>query len=105
MGLGKTIQTIAFLEYLRVNQSIRGPFMVLAPLTTLSNWQREIEKWTTMNGNFHFKKCPSAKPTVIVFHGTKAARDMIKVHDWKVNGKKLIYKFDLILTTYDIIRW
>nr|CAG8542717.1 8568_t:CDS:10 [Entrophospora candida] len=37
MGLGKTLQTIAFLAYLWENK-IYGPFLIVAPLSTLANW-------------------------------------------------------------------
>lgn len=40
MGLGKTAQTISFLQYLRYYQLVRGPFLVVAPLSTLPHWQR-----------------------------------------------------------------
>ena len=36
MGLGKTAQAIAALEYMRQNECQRGPFLVVAPLSTLS---------------------------------------------------------------------
>ena len=48
MGLGKTAQSIAVLEYQRQNLGCRGPFLVVAPLTTLGHWYREIETWTGM---------------------------------------------------------
>lgn len=50
MGLGKTAQSISVLEYLRQFCNNPGPFLVVAPLTTLGHWQREIQTWTTMVG-------------------------------------------------------
>lgn len=44
MGLGKTIQTIAFLAHLKGN-GLDGPYLVIAPLSTLSNWVNEIERY------------------------------------------------------------
>lgn len=44
MGLGKTIQTIAFLAHLKGN-GLHGPYMVIAPLSTLSNWMNEIARY------------------------------------------------------------
>jgi chromodomain-helicase-DNA-binding protein 7 len=49
MGLGKTIQVIAFLYHLFMYEKVLGPFLVLAPLTTLQQWRREIESWTNFN--------------------------------------------------------
>ncbi len=37
MGLGKTIQTIAILQHLKVRHNIPGPFLIIAPLSTLVN--------------------------------------------------------------------
>ncbi len=39
MGLGKTLQTIAFLL------SRQGPILIVAPLTVLPVWERELERW------------------------------------------------------------
>lgn len=45
MGLGKTIQTIAFIGYLDDKYNIKGPHVIIAPLTTVRNWMREFSKW------------------------------------------------------------
>lgn len=39
MGLGKTIQTIAFLNYLHVFENVLGPFLIIAPVSTLKQWR------------------------------------------------------------------
>ena len=44
IGLGKTIQTIALLAHL-LERGVPGPFLVVAPLSTLSNWSHEFAKW------------------------------------------------------------
>ncbi len=49
MGLGKTIQTAAFLDILSTDLGIRGPFLIIAPLSTLSQWHRELSNWTNLN--------------------------------------------------------
>lgn len=43
MGLGKTIQTIGFLAHLK-GKGLDGPYLVIAPLSTLSNWVNEISR-------------------------------------------------------------
>ena len=45
MGLGKTIQTIALVSYLMEKKKNMGPYLVIVPLSTLSNWLLEFEKW------------------------------------------------------------
>ena len=44
MGLGKTVQAVSFLAHL-YGMKVKGPFMVVAPLSTLTNWQREFARW------------------------------------------------------------
>ena len=46
MGLGKTIQTLALFCHLIEKKGNDGPFLVVVPLSTLSNWVMEIEKWS-----------------------------------------------------------
>ncbi len=55
MGLGKTIQTISFLLEV-MKYGVQGPFLVVAPLSTIHNWERECETWSDINA--------------VVYHGT-----------------------------------
>ncbi|XP_065509085.1 chromodomain-helicase-DNA-binding protein 8 isoform X1 [Caloenas nicobarica] len=93
MGLGKTIQSIAFLQEV-YNVGIRGPFLVIAPLSTITNWEREFNTWTEMN--------------TIVYHGSLASRQMIQQYEMycKDARGRLIpgaYKFDALITTFEMI--
>ncbi len=45
-GLGKTIQTISILAYMFEYKKIKGPHLVVAPKSTISNWIKEFSKWT-----------------------------------------------------------
>ncbi|KAL7131882.1 hypothetical protein ABFS83_12G034800 [Erythranthe nasuta] len=85
MGLGKTVQTIGFLAHLKGN-GLHGPYLVIAPLSTLSNWMSEIERFT-----------PSLD--AIVYHGDKKCRDeMIRKHMPRTVGPK----FPIVITSYEI---
>lgn len=64
MGLGKTMQVIAFFAHL-YGQGVKGPFLVVAPLSTVPNWQRE------------FKRFAPTIPTVL-YHGSKDERKHIR---------------------------
>jgi ATP-dependent DNA helicase len=44
MGLGKTIQCISFIAYL-IEQGVKGPFLVAAPLSTVPNWVAEFKRF------------------------------------------------------------
>ena len=45
MGLGKTVQSISVMAYLAEKHNIWGPFLVIAPSSTLHNWQQEIARF------------------------------------------------------------
>lgn len=66
MGLGKTIQSITFLEEIH-RVGIKGPFLIIAPLSTIANWEREFRTWTHLN--------------VIVYHGSMVSRQMLQQYE------------------------
>lgn len=45
MGLGKTIQTIALLASVQHEDHDGRPALVVVPLSTLRNWEREFAAW------------------------------------------------------------
>ncbi|KAH7106885.1 SNF2 family DNA-dependent ATPase [Auriculariales sp. MPI-PUGE-AT-0066] len=45
MGLGKTVQSISLIAYLAEKHNIWGPFLVIAPASTLHNWQQELSRF------------------------------------------------------------
>ena len=44
MGLGKTIQLVCFLGGLH-HSGLFQPSLIVAPVTTLKHWQRELRTW------------------------------------------------------------
>ncbi|XP_062916127.1 chromodomain-helicase-DNA-binding protein 8-like [Mobula hypostoma] len=93
MGLGKTIQSITFLEEV-YSAGIQGPFLVIAPLSTITNWEREFSTWTDMNA--------------IVYHGSLASRQMIQQYEMYFRDPKGhfipgAYRFDALITTFEMI--
>ena len=46
MGLGKTVQSVAFLQLLQSKFNVKGPFLIVAPLSTIPHWEREFQAWT-----------------------------------------------------------
>jgi len=90
MGLGKTIQTLCFLKFLSEKYNFKGPFLVVAPNSTVYNWQREAQKW-----------CPEYD--IVIYLGNSQSRR--KVLDLEfVDGKSHSQpKFHLMITTYSYI--
>ncbi|KYB25022.1 brahma [Tribolium castaneum] len=83
MGLGKTIQTIALITYLMEKKKVNGPYLIIVPLSTLSNWVLEFEKWS-----------PSVQ--VVSYKGSPAGRRTIQ-------SQMRSTKFNVLLTTYEYV--
>lgn len=92
MGLGKTIQTISLIALLREQESYLGPHLIVAPLSTLSNWIEEFAKWV-----------PDVP--VVLYHGSIAHRAELRKNKIfkNLSGNKPTAKFPVVCTSYDII--
>ncbi|KAL9226735.1 hypothetical protein vseg_002510 [Gypsophila vaccaria] len=107
MGLGKTIQSIAFLASL-FKEGVY-PHLVVAPLSTLRNWEREFATW-------------APQLNVIMYVGSAQARTLIREYEFyypkkpisaklkKKNSGQISseskherIKFDVLLTSYEMI--
>lgn len=85
MGLGKTVQTCAFLSYLYHELQQYGPFLVVVPLSTLPAWQMQLAQW-------------SPDLNVIAYTGNGPSRAIIREHEF---GSQRKLKFNVLLTTYE----
>ncbi|PKY59332.1 hypothetical protein RhiirA4_550336 [Rhizophagus irregularis] len=83
MGLGKTLQTISFLGYLKHYRNIPGPHLVVAPKSTLNNWQKEFNMWTP---DFH----------ILLLQGNKDERAQL------INDRLLPQDFQVCITSYEL---
>lgn len=79
MGLGKTVQTLAFLLSLK-EKDINKTSLLVVPTSLIYNWELEAKKFT-----------PSLK--VHIFSGIN-----------RVKNKQIFEKFDLIITSYGLVR-
>ncbi|CAN0921812.1 Probable helicase CHR10 [Linum grandiflorum] len=95
MGLGKTLQAISFLSYLKFQQKSPGPFLVLCPLSVTDGWVSEMAKFTP-------------RLTVLRYMGDKEHRRSIRktiyehVDQQTTSSNVTLLPFDVLLTTYDI---
>ncbi|XP_015485900.1 chromodomain-helicase-DNA-binding protein 1-like [Parus major] len=83
MGLGKTCQTISLLLYLTKKLSNKERFLILCPLSVLSNWKEELERFA-----------PSL--SFITYVGSKEERPKLQ-ENLKENSH-----YHALLTTYEI---
>ncbi|QSL64065.1 hypothetical protein MERGE_000220 [Pneumocystis wakefieldiae] len=85
MGLGKTLQTISFLAFLR-EKGTYGPFLIAAPLSTISNWVSEFKKF-------------SPEIPVLLYHGSKQERSSLR----KNKMGAMHPDFPIIVTSYEVV--
>ena len=45
MGVGKTVQALGFINYLRLNDNKPKSILIVCPSTLRFNWKQEIERW------------------------------------------------------------
>lgn len=99
MGLGKTVQTVSILHHLNNMERVRGPFLIIAPLSTLGHWKREFEEWTDLNCVYYHDP-----------HGGNDARALIRKYEWYYPGEEgqqlarnNIFKFNVLLTSFHVL--
>lgn len=91
MGLGKTVQSISVMAYLAEKYDIWGPFIVVAPASTLHNWQQEINKFVP-----EFKVLP--------YWGSAGDRKVLrKFWDRKHSIYKKNAQFHVLVTSYQLV--
>ena len=82
MGLGKTVQLISLLLDYKANAKVKLPSIVITPSSLALNWKSEIEKY-------------AKDIKVLVIRGTSEERE---------KQIKQIPEFDLVITSYDLLK-
>jgi SNF2 family DNA or RNA helicase len=103
MGLGKTLQLLSFIIVCLETDSSIDPFLVVAPVSLLENWQEEIDRFfiaesipiLTLYGNELSKKMlPKER---VMYQGSEVDVGRLLRADWLGSAK-------LVLTTYETLR-
>mmetsp|Transcript_5139 Transcript_5139/g.10848 ORF Transcript_5139/g.10848 Transcript_5139/m.10848 type:complete len:1069 (-) Transcript_5139:172-3378(-) len=87
MGLGKTLQTISLLCYLKEQENVTGPSLVICPLSVLSSWCNEMQKWSPTLKYFRLHASDSKEQA--------RQKEILKDH---------ATEYDIILTTYEMAK-
>lgn len=87
----QTIQSISLLAWLAETQNIWGPFLVVAPTSTVHNWQAELTRFV-----------PRLK--VLPHWGTPADREVIR-RQWSRPSVTFTEDapFHIVVTSYDMV--
>ncbi|MBA3822266.1 MAG: DEAD/DEAH box helicase [Ktedonobacterales bacterium] len=79
MGLGKTVQALALLQYQRARPN-SGPFLVVTTTSSVTNWQQEAQRFCNLNPLIH--------------HGQRRHREDL----WQA-----ALRHELVVTSYQVL--
>ena len=99
MGLGKTINSVTLLDHIAKTTKILGPFLIVAPLSTLDHWVKIVKDWTYLNP--------------ILYYDCKGQNGRQSLIDWEwympeitqsgvLTFKNNIFKPHVIITSYEV---
>ena len=95
---------MAALGQLSSKHGVSGPYLIIAPLSTIGHWARELGAWSTLR--------------TLVLHGSSADRAVLLKHRWnapttegapdgaagaKARGAGRGFWFEVVITTYETL--
>jgi len=92
MGLGKTIQTIALVTHLIEKKHESGPFIIIVPLSTLSNWVLEFNKWAPSVVKIAYKGSPAARKSLAQSLRSGRFQVVITTYEYIIKDKHVLAK-------------
>ncbi|MEE6459257.1 hypothetical protein FKM82_000584 [Ascaphus truei] len=92
MGLGKTIQTIALITYLMEHKRLNGPYLIIVPLSTLSNWQYEFDKWAPSVVKIAYKGTPAMRRSLVPLLKSGKFNVLLTTYEYIIKDKHILAK-------------
>lgn len=92
MGLGKTLQLLYFIEWHSQRYDDNKPYLIVAPVSLLENWENEYEKFFS----------PQNLPLCKLYGGVSLTKDNNPIQN-RQDAKRLQFK-QIILTNYETLR-
>merc|ERR1711997_1370884 len=93
MGLGKTIQTLALLTYLMEKKKNMGPYLVIVPLSTLSNWILEAQKWAPTMSTVAYKGSPQFRRNLQAQLRANKFNTLVITYEYIIKDKAVLSKY------------
>ncbi|KAM8984694.1 putative global transcription activator SNF2L2 isoform 4-T6 [Ara ararauna] len=92
MGLGKTIQTIALITYLMEHKRLNGPYLIIVPLSTLSNWTYEFDKWAPSVVKISYKGTPAMRRSLVPQLRSGKFNVLLTTYEYIIKDKHILAK-------------
>uniref|UniRef100_A0A8C6L8T4 SWI/SNF related BAF chromatin remodeling complex subunit ATPase 2 n=1 Tax=Nothobranchius furzeri TaxID=105023 RepID=A0A8C6L8T4_NOTFU len=92
MGLGKTIQTIALITYLMEHKRLNGPYLIIVPLSTMSNWVYELDKWAPSVVKIAYKGTPGLRRGLVPQLRSGKFNVLLTTYEYIIKDKHILAK-------------
>lgn len=92
MGLGKTIQTISLITFLIEYKKQNGPYLVIVPLSTLTNWVNEFNKWAPAVSTLVYKGTPNVRKQLASQLKMGTFQVLLTTYEYIIKEKNLLGK-------------
>lgn len=92
MGLGKTVQTIALITYLIEKKRVHGPYLIIVPLSTLSNWMLEFDRWAPTVIKYSYKGSPNVRRQLAASLKTTKFNVVLTTYEYVIKDKATLAK-------------
>lgn len=92
MGLGKTLQLLYFIEWHSQNYDDNKPYLIVAPVSLLENWENEYQKFFG----------PQNLPICKLYGGVSLTKENNPIQNQQ-DAKRLQFK-QIVLTNYETLR-
>lgn len=103
MGLGKTLQILYFIDWhYRTNNPDNKPYLVVAPVSLLENWEREYKKFFENNMSVDvIEHAPSPDDEKFLYHHSKRKHLMLMSYECMRRGQLTLGKIDFAMIVLD----
>ena len=102
-GLGKTVTLLVFLNHLKNQYKIDGPFLIIASQEKLEHWRHMAEKWTGLKTLVYYDSNPDLQKGLAQLRKWVFFKKDVTIKG-KFTERSQLFKFEMLITTADVIQ-
>merc|ERR1712076_211076 len=92
-GPGQNHSNPSLLTYLMEKKKNMGPYLVIVPLSTLSNWTLEAQKWAPTMNTVAYKGSPQFRRNLQVQLRANKFNTLVTTYEYIIKDKAVLSKF------------
>jgi chromodomain-helicase-DNA-binding protein 7 len=102
-GLGKTVTLLVFLNHLKSQYKIDGPFLVITSQEKLEHWRHLAEKWTSLKTLVYYDSDPDLQKGLAQLRKWVFFKKDVTIKG-KFTERSQLFKFEMLITTAEVIQ-